>query len=92
MFEYRIRSHHIGVIRFAYSIMTKLMKTCVYQARSKQISGGPARKWVWFMGGGGGLWELIGKVHLCQDDLSCSHKACRHGRRKFDLLPHRMTI
>ena len=23
---------------------------------------------MWFMGGGGGLWELIGKVHLCQDD------------------------
>ena len=22
------------------------------QARSKQISGGPARKWVWFVGGG----------------------------------------
>ena len=25
-----------------------------HQARSKQISGGPAMKWVWLIGGGGG--------------------------------------
>ena len=33
---------------------------------------------LWAEGLGGGLWELIGKVHLCQDDLS--------------LLAHKMTI
>ena len=47
--------------------------TCAGQARrprawprSKQISGGLTRKWVWLIGGGGGgrFEKLIGQVHL----------------------------